>query len=318
MPAASAPSHRLRLVAAFAAVYVIWGSTYLAIKIAIETIPPFLMAGVRFTLAGALVCGWMLARGGQPRPTFLHWRSAFIIGGLLLLGGNGLICWAELSVPSGVAALLVATVPLWMVLLDWLLYRGPRPTWGVSAGLAIGLSGMLVLVNPSTLLDEPIAPWGAAAILIACVSWALGSLYARRAPLPPSGLLAAGMEMLGGGALLIIVGLALGEAPRVNLSAISLESALAFVYLVIFGALVGYIAYLWLLKAATPAAVSTYAYVNPLVALLLGWGLDNETIGPRTLVAAGLILTAVILITAKRSSRVPIAAAPECACDGKK
>jgi drug/metabolite transporter (DMT)-like permease len=271
----------VRLVLAFAAVYLIWGSTYVAIKFAIETMPPFLMAGVRFTIAGAILTGWFLLRRTTPWPPLREWRSAFIVGGLLLLGGNGLICWAELTVPSGVAALLVATVPLWMAVLDWLFFRGPRPTVRMTLGIVIGLLGVLVLVNPSTLLDEPIAPLGGAAILLACVSWAVGSLYGRRAPLPRAVLLATGMEMLCGGLLLVAAALLRGEGGSVNLAAISVKSLLAFAYLIVFGALVGYVAYIWLLNHVSAAAVSTYAYVNPVVAVVLGWALAEEELGPR-------------------------------------
>jgi drug/metabolite transporter (DMT)-like permease len=303
-PAAHRPPLAL-LIAAFAAVYLIWGSTYLAIKYAIETLPPFLMAGMRFTLAGLLVYGWMRLRQHAPAPTRVHWRSAFNVGGLLLLGGNGLICWAELHVPSGLAALLVATVPMWMVILDWLFTRGPRPTVAIAVGLVIGLLGVLVLVNPIALKDQPIHPLGAAAILAACLSWSIGSLYSRAAPLPRQVMLTVGMEMIGGGALLLIVGSLRGEWSQVNLEALSFKSIAAFAYLVVIGALVGYTAYIWLLQVASPAAVSTYAFVNPVVAVLLGWVADGEPMGPRVVIASALIVGAVALITLRRSKRPP-------------
>ena len=288
----------LALFAAFSAVYLIWGSTYLGIRIAIDSLPPFIMAGTRFLLAGAIVYAFMHWRG-ETRPTRRHWINAAIVGGCLLLGGNGLICWAQLNVPTGLAALLVATVPLWMVLLDWIMFRGPRPTMLIALGLAFGLAGIVVLVNPKELLGEPIHVGGAIAILAACVSWAFGSLYSRRAALPASAFVATGMEMMCGGALLLAVGLARGEAAQIKFDAITMDSIWALAYLIVFGSLVGYSAYIWLLTVVSPAAVSTYAYVNPIVAVLLGWAYRNEPIEPRTIGAGALILTAVLLITAR-------------------
>lgn len=288
------------LIAAFAAVYLIWGSTYLGIKIAIETLPPLLMAGARFMLAGALVYAWARWRRAAA-PTRSNWIAATIVGGFLLLGGNGLICWAQQYVPSGLTALLVATVPMWMVVLDWAVFRGPRPTLIIIMGLAVGLLGMFVLVNPASFIGEPIHTVGAITILAACILWAVGSLYARRAPLPSSGLLTIGMEMLAGGTLLTLAGLLRGEWSDVNLEAMSWQSAAAFFYLIVFGSLIGFSAYIWLLRTVSPAAVSTYAYVNPVVAVLLGWGLANEPMGLRTIIAAGLIIAAVVLITTRRN-----------------
>lgn len=298
------------LIAAFAAVYVIWGSTYLGIRYAIETLPPLLMAGTRFLLAGAILYAWMRLRSGAPRPSPVQWRSAIIVGGLLLLGGNGLICWAELHVPSGVTALLVATMPIWMVMLDWMFGGGPKPTKPITFGLILGLVGILVLVNPTSLMDEPIHTVGAAVILVACVSWAVGSLYSRRAPLPRNVLVATGMEMIGGGVLLLIAGSLRGEWSQFHLEAVSWRSIAAFAYLVVFGALVGYTAYIWLLQVVSPAAVSTYAFVNPVVAVLLGWMLAGEPIGPRTIVAAALIVGAVALITLRKAKSKPVAVEP--------
>jgi drug/metabolite transporter (DMT)-like permease len=300
---AAPPPPRWLVLTAFAAVYVIWGSTYLGIRIAIETIPPFLMAGVRFLAAGAVLYGWARARGA-PRPERVHWRSAFIIGALLLVFGNGAVVWAEQRVPSGITSLLVCTVPLWMVLLDWLLHEGHRPTLGVAGGVLLGLAGIAFLVGParggSTGAGADIV--GAAVLLVASISWAYGSLWSRRAELPSAPLLAIGMEMTAGGALLIVLGLLTGEAARVHLGAISARSWGAFLYLIVFGALIGFTAYLWLVRVSTPARVSTYAFVNPVIAVALGWAVAGEPITTRTVVAATAIVGAVALITI---SRVP-------------
>ncbi|MBX6330421.1 MAG: drug/metabolite exporter YedA [Gemmatimonadaceae bacterium] len=294
------------IVAAFAAVYVIWGSTYLAIRFAIETLPPLLMAGIRFVIAGAMLYAWMRVRGAR-RPTRSEWLGATVVGALLLLGGNGLVVWSEQRVPSGMTALLVATVPLWMVLMTWLRPNGTRPTAMVATGVALGLAGLAILVQPSTIMGGgAIDPLGALVLLIASLSWAAGSLYSRQATMPPSPLLATAMEMLAGGALLILAGALTGEWSQLSLGAVSTRSVVALTYLVLFGSLVGFTAYVWLLRVANPTHVSTYAYVNPVIAVFLGWALADEPITPRTLVAAAIIVAAVGLITAgQTSARVP-------------
>jgi drug/metabolite transporter (DMT)-like permease len=290
----------MKVALALATVYVIWGSTYLAIRFAIETLPPFWMAGVRFLVSGVLLYAWARWRGAA-RPSRVHWRSAALIGGLLLLGGNGGVVWAEQRVDSGLAALLVSTVPLWMVLFEWLRKGGTRPTLGVVAGLALGFAGLVMLVRPGS---GGIDPVGAIVLLLACVSWAWGSLRSRHVPLPESPLLATGMEMLAGGALLMVLGLLTGEAGRLDLAGASLKSALSLGYLIVFGAL-GFTAYIWLLRVTTPALVSTYAYVNPVVAVFLGWALAGEPLTGGMLAAAAVILTGVALITVFRNRPAP-------------
>jgi drug/metabolite transporter (DMT)-like permease len=285
---------------ALATVYVIWGSTYLAIAIAIESMPPFWMAGVRFVVAGALLYGFSRWRGA-PRPTLPHWRSAALIGGLLLLGGNGGVVWAEQRVSSGIAALLVSMVPLWMVLFRWMQPGGERPTKQVWAGVTLGFIGLMLLVRPgsdgSGAGVDKIDLLGVAALVLACISWAWGSIYSRRVPLPDSPFLVTGMEMLCGGALLLLFGAFAGEASRLDLAAVSSRSALALLYLITFGALAGFTAYIWLLKVANPVLVSTYAYVNPIVAVFLGWLILGEPITAKTLIAAAVIVAGVVLIT---------------------
>jgi drug/metabolite transporter (DMT)-like permease len=294
---------RATLVAAFAAVYVIWGSTYLAIRFAIETLPPFLMAGVRFVIAGGIL--YVVARAlGAGRPGRLHWRSAAIIGGLLLLGGNGGVVWAEQTVPSGLTALIVAIVPLWMVLLDWLRGTGSRPGLGVAAGLLLGFVGVGVLVGPGGLGGgERIDPIGAGVVVLASLLWAIGSLFSRRAELPASQTLATGMEMFAGGVLLLVVAAGTGELRRFDPSAVSARSMWALAYLIVFGAIVAFSAYVWLLQKTTPARAATYAYVNPVVAVVLGWALASEPLSPRILLAGAMIVAAVVLIVGRPARR---------------
>ncbi len=294
---------RAEVVLAFTAIYVIWGSTYLAIRFAIETMPPLLMAAVRFLIAGSLLYAWVRARG-TPAPRRDEWRATTIVGGLMLLGGNGAVVWAEQRVPSGVTALLVALVPLWMVLLEWWRRGGVRPDSRTVAGLALGLGGLALLVGPEQVLGGGhVDHAGAAVLALGSLSWAAGSLYSRHAHLPASPMLATAMEMLGGGVLLLLAAGARGEWAQADLAAISLRSALAAGYLVVFGSLVAFTAYIWLLRVTTPARVSTYAYVNPVVAMLLGWALAGEPLTPRTLVAAAIIIAAVGLITWSRVRR---------------
>lgn len=299
-PTPAAPSLPA-ILAAFAAIYIIWGSTYLAIRFGVETIPPFSMAGVRFLFAGAILFAWSSWRGA-PWPKADYWRSAFIIGNLLLVGGNGLLTWAERYVPSGIAALIVATVPMWMVVLDALRPRGTRPGPSVIAGLILGLVGLVILIGPGNLGGEPVHGVGALVICIAAFSWALGSIYSKGAAQAPSTLQNVGMQMLLGGTVLLVGGFALGE--RIDPAAVSARSAWALVYLSLIGGVVGYTAYVWLLKVADPAKVSTYAYVNPIVAVILGWALAGEALNSRVFVATAAVVSAVVLITLRPSAKV--------------
>jgi len=285
----------LHIAIALGAVYVIWGSTYLAIRFAIETIPPFLMAGSRYITAGLLLYGWSRLRGA-PKPEGVHWRSALIVGAALLLMGNGGVVWAEQRVSSGLAALLICTEPLWIVLLVWRRSRGEKPNARVLAGLALGFVGLLILVRPGS-TSGGIDLLGVAAVLIASLSWAWGSLYSQKARLPSSPLLSTGMQMLCGGALQLLTAVALGEPARFDPAQVSGKSLLALGYLIVFGAIVAFTAYVWLLKAAPPVLVSTYAYVNPVVAVFLGWAFASEPLTGTTLIAAAVILTGVALIS---------------------
>lgn len=303
-----APS-RARVLAAYATVYVVWGSTYLGISLALDTLPPFLMAATRFTVAGMLLYLWMRARGA-PRPSAAQWRGAAIVGGLLLFGGNGAVVWAQQSVPSGVAALLVATLPLWMTVLEWVGPDRRRPTPRVMAGLLVGMVGVMVLVGPGALRgDGNVSLIGAGVLILASLSWATGSLYSRRAQLPPVPQLGTAMQMLAGGLMLAVAGLATGEGHAVRLDAISVKSAGALLYLIVFGSLVAFSAYVWLLRVEPTSRVATYAYVNPVVAVALGWLFAGESLSPQTVLAAAIIVGAVVLIV---SSRRPPAARTTC------
>ena len=297
------PSRPWAIWPALLAVYVIWGSTYLAIRFAVETLPPFLMAGVRFLLAGAVLYTWRRARG-DARPTAPEWRSAAIVGGFLLVGGNGAVVWAEQRIVSSVAALLVSTVPLWMVLLDLLRPGGRRPGWRQIVGLLAGFAGVATLVRP-TQSASPVGHTvgrvdllGAAVLILGAFLWSIGSLYSRRAPLPASPLLATGMEMLAGGVGLLLLGTLSGEWGRLNPSTFSARSLWGLVYLIVFGSWIAFTAYTWLLRVAPTPLVSTYAYVNPLVAILLGHLLDGDPLTLPTLLAAAVIVGSVALTTA--------------------
>jgi len=286
---------RWRIVIAFAAVYLIWGSTYLAIRFAIETIPPYLMGGMRFLIAGGLLYAVLRLRGVSA-PTRVQWRSTLIAGSLLLFGGNGGVMVAEQFVPSSLAALIIAIVPLWVVLLNWKWGDRVRPTLGVIAGVVLGVIGIGLIAAPGS-STEAINPIGLVILIVASLSWSIGTLYSRRAAMPANALLATAMEMLMGGGLMMVVGLLLGQGAQIRLEHVTLLSIASLGYLVIFGSLLGFTAYVWLLKVTTPAKVSTYAFVNPVVAVFLGWLLAGEALSVRTLIAAAIIIAAVVLIT---------------------
>jgi drug/metabolite transporter (DMT)-like permease len=301
-PALAAPS-RLGLIAAFAIVYIVWGSTYLAIRFAIETLPPFLMAATRFVIAGAVLYAWSRTVGRAARPRRAEWGATGVVGTLLLVGGNGLVVWSEQRVPSGVAALLVGIVPCFMVLLDWLRPGGVRPGPRVVAGLLLGLVGLVWLVGPDAVMGGGRADFvGATALVLASLSWAIGSIYSRHATMPSSPFLSTAMQMLAGGAVLGAISVALGEPSAFAPAAVSLKSVLGWAYLIVLGSIVAFSAYVWLLRSSTAARVSTYAYVNPVVAVLLGWALAGEALTPRMLIAAAVIVCGVALITLAKNA----------------
>lgn len=305
---ASRPS-RVKIVLAFAAVYTLWGSTYLAIRLAIDTLPPFLMTGTRFTLAGLILFTWAVLNGERFIPPLNLWRRALVIGGLLLLGGNGGVVWAERYVATGLAALLVSTEPLWVVILNWAISR-QRPNWKVLLGVLIGLVGVAMLVGDGLRTNghSRSSLIAGGVVLLAAFSWAAGSVYSNRRPLKVSTLMSAGMQMISGGFLLLLLAVATGDPARLNLANASWTSIGAFFYLLIFGSLVGFTAYSWLLNNVAPARAATYAYVNPVVAVLLGWLIASEPLTKQMLVAAAVIIGSVILITTFGREHTPTTA----------
>lgn len=295
----AADASRSHVITAFTAVYLIWGSTYLAIRFAVATIPPFLMGGARFVTSGLILYAWARARGA-PRPNATQWRAACLTGVLLLVCGNGAVLWAEQHVASGIVALIVAIVPLWMVLLDWLRPRGTRPRAPVFAGLVLGLAGLALLIGPDALAhggSAGVETWALLVPVLGSLFWALGSIVTRYAARPASSAMATGMQMLAGGAVFFVVAALTLEPRHFAMHAVARSSAIGLLYLVTFGSLIGFTAYTYLLHATTPAKVSTYAYVNPIVAVILGWAIAGEPITSRTLLAAAVILAGVATIT---------------------
>lgn len=290
---------RWLVLSAFAIVYLVWGSTYLAILFALETLPPFAMAAARFLVAGGAMYAFARVFGGAAAPTRVEWRTTAIVGVLLLVFGNGLVVWSELRVASGVAALIVGVVPCCMVLIDWLRPNGTRPGARVVMGLVLGLAGLFVLIGPDALMGGGRADYvGVAALVLASFSWAVGSIYSRHAPMPRSPVLATAMEMLAASVGLAILALLHGDfTARTGAAPISWISIAGWLYLVVFGSIVAFTAYVWLLQVSTPARVSTYAYVNPVVAILLGFAIAGEPLTTRMMVAAAVIVSGVVLIT---------------------
>ena len=287
---------------ALSAVYLIWGSTYLAIRFTVETTPPFISAAGRFIISGAFLCVWR-SFAGDPHPTREEWRNASIIGIFLLVGGNGGVVWASQFIPSSLAALLVATVPLWMILFD-ALHHGDKPGRTALGGIGVGFCGAVLLVGWSTSQASVEHLHGAIAVLIASCLWAIGSVYGKTAKLPSSPLVTTGIEMVVGGVVLILAASCFGEFGHFDLAAISRRSAAAWVYLTVIGP-AAFVAYAWLLRAAPIPLVATYSYVNPLVAILLGYFLGNEILTPRIILAAALIIGSVVLVskTGRSSAR---------------
>jgi drug/metabolite transporter (DMT)-like permease len=290
---------------ALIAIYIIWGSTYLAIRYAVATIPPFLMAGTRFLVAGTILLVWRRL-AGDPLPTARQWRSTAIVGLLLLLGGNGLVSWAEKNIVSGIAALIIGSVPLFMVIVEALRRGGAKPGWQPIVGLATGFGGIALLVGPSEFSGKGVQfnLLAIAALLLAALLWSIGSVYSKTAELPTSSLMGTGMEMLCGGVGLYIVGTLTGEWKTVQFAAIAPSSWIGLAYLIVFGSMMGYVAYSWLLRHAPISLVSTYAYVNPVVAILLGAWIGHEVLNARTIIAALVIISSVILINSSKQSKI--------------
>jgi drug/metabolite transporter (DMT)-like permease len=315
MPPPDKSPGKAALIAGFVTIYLVWGSTYLGIRVAVETLPPFLMAGSRFLVAGLLIAGWVaLTRGFKT--TRRQWFDNFVIGALLLLGGNGMVAWSEQKIPSGIATLVVSLGPLFIVLLDWAVLafgrdptRGTKPNLATFLGVGLGIGGLAVLVGPQ--LGQGMGhldPWRVGGLVVACFSWSAGSLYTRYARNPAEPFTGSAMQMLSGSVWLLVVSLIMGEPQHFHFAALSLRSLGAWAYLIVAGSLVGYTTFVWLMKHSTPARVSTYAYVNPIVAVFLGWLVAGEPVSPRLFAAAGIIIAGVAIITA--SKHRPPAARP--------
>ena len=299
------PPTRAAVAFALGTIYLVWGSTYLGIRVAVETMPPFLMAAVRFLIAGSLLLAFLRFRGA-PAPTLHQWRANTVIGAFLLLGGNGAVVWAEQFVPSGLTALLIGVGPLFIVLTEWAWPGGLRPTARTAAALLLGFAGVVWLAAPWQNLEQGGLPLGGVlAILGGCVCWSLGSITSRHSKHGASPAMASALQMLGGGALLMLAAGLHGDFASVDVAAIGARSWGAFAYLVLIGSLVGFSTFVWLMKHCPPAQVSTYAYVNPIVAVILGWLILDEPITLRTLVASAVIVTAVVLITLEKNKPAP-------------
>ena len=292
---------RSSLILAFAAIYLIWGSTYLGIRVAVETMPPFLMAAARFLIAGSLLFTFLKIRGA-PWPTAHQWRANAIIGTFLLLGGNGSVVWAEQFVPSGITALVIGIGPLFIVLTEWAWPGGQRPTAVTMTALALGFIGVTWLAAPwESTAEGGYHLGGIGAILLGCVSWGIGSIYSRHAKHGADPFLASSLQMLGGGAALLVGALVHGDLAGFDATTVAPRAWGAFAYLIGAGSLIGFSTFVWLMKHSTPARVATYAYVNPIVAVFLGWLILREPITPRTIVASAIIVAAVALITTEKS-----------------
>ncbi|RXK54685.1 EamA family transporter [Oleiharenicola lentus] len=306
----SAPS-RTALIAAFGAIYLIWGSTYLGIRIAVESMPAFLMASSRFIVAGGIVAAFIALTRGF-RATAKQWRDNAIVGGFLCLGGNGLVSWAEEKVPSGIATLIISAGPVFIVLMDWAVHawskdgsRGTRPNTLTFAGLGLGFVGLAMLVGPDVLATgvNGLDPLRVLGLLGATFFWGVGMMIMRYVREPAEPFTASGIQMICGSGWLLLASLATGELGRFDAAAITGRSVAAWAYLVVFGSLIGFSTFTWLMKHSTPAKVSTYAYVNPVVAVFLGWFVLHEAVSPRIFVAAAIIIAGVALITIAKNKK---------------
>lgn len=288
---------KTKLWTALLALYIVWGSTYLAIRFAVETIPPFMHASIRFLISGIILYLWRRA-AGDSIPTASNWKSTAVVGTLLLLGGNGLVSLAEKNIPSGIAALVISTSPFWLVLFESLRAGGTKPNWQSILGLVIGFGGVFLLIGPAEITGstQEFNTASVIMLLIAPFLWSLGSIYARGADMPKSTLMSTGMQMLAGSVSLFIVSVLTGELNGFSFGDVSMRSWWGLIYLITFGSLVGFVSYGWLLHNAPVSLTSTYAYVNPVVAVFLGWLLANEELNARIGIASAIIIGSVIFI----------------------
>lgn len=302
---------RWKVLSAFAIIYLVWGSTFLAIRVGVREVPPFLLAGMRFLLAGVILFAWMRARKTQS-PTAKEWASATLLAVLIFVIDYGLLFWAEQRVPSGIAAVMLATIPVFMSLSEILFLGTQKLTLRLALALLCGIFGVVVLVSPSLgLREEPIATSGAIALLISAVSWSIASALSRKLPLPSSKPMSSAAQMLSGGVLLTLVATTLGEFHRFHVRQVSPAAWIALAYLVLAGSILAFTAYVWLIHHESPTRVGTYAYVNPIIAVILGYFFGGEVIGPRTLLGTLLVLVSVIVITTTPATKPATQPAPE-------
>jgi drug/metabolite transporter (DMT)-like permease len=288
---------------AFGIIYLVWGTTFLAIRVGVREVPPFILAGMRFLVAGLVLYGWMTAQG-EPSPTWRQWRSASLIAILIFVFDYGLLFWAEQRVPSGVAAVMLATIPAFMALSEIVFLRTQRLTVRLGLALLIGIGGVAVLMSRSLNLGgAPIDATGAAAMIIAAVSWSVAAALSRKLPLPPSKVMSSGVQMLVGGVFLALVAAALGEFRNFHPGTVSLAAWLSLLYLIVAGSIIAFTAYVWLIHHESPTKVGTYAYVNPVVAVLVGYFLGGEELGLRTILGTLFVLTSVVVITMTRVTK---------------
>jgi len=295
-----------KVLLAFAIIYFVWGSTFLAIRVGVREVPPFLLAGMRFLVAGIVLWGWMRTRG-TPSPTAREWGAASLLAILIFVFDYGLLFWAERRVPSGIAAVMMATIPAFMAIAEIVFLRTQRLTVRLGLALFLGMAGVAVLVGRSMSLGEaPVDTKGACALIFAAISWSIAASLSRKLPLPAAKAMSSGAQMLAGGVLLTLTAALLGEFRGFHAQAVSREAWLALAYLIVAGSIIGFTAYVWLIGHESPTKVGTYAYVNPVVAVLVGYFLGGEAIGPRTIVGTLLVLVSVVVITTTPGKQVAL------------
>lgn len=310
---AASPPRAWKVLLAFAIIYFVWGSTFLAIRVGVREVPPFLLAGMRFLVAGLILYGWMRARG-TASPTVREWSAASLLAVLIFVFDYGLLFWAERRVPSGIAAVMMATIPVFMALGEIVFLRTQRLTLRLGLALLVGMGGVAVLVGHTMSLGEaPIDTAGACALIFAAISWSVAASLSRKLPLPAAKAMSSGAQMLAGGVFLTLTAALLGEFRGFHVQAVSRGAWLALAYLIVAGSIVGFTAYVWLIHHESPTKVGTYAYVNPVVAVLVGYFLGGEAIGPRTIVGTLLVLVSVVVITTtpKKSELKPLVSEAE-------
>jgi drug/metabolite transporter (DMT)-like permease len=294
-------AHRTKLLAAFAIIYFVWGSTFLAIRVGVREVPPFLFAGMRFLVAGVALYGWMRARGVRS-PTLREWGSAVLLAVLIFVIDYGLLFWAEVRVPSGTAAILLATIPVFMTLSEIFVLRTQHMSARLAGALLVGIGGVGVLVSRTESLREaPVDLAGAGALLVAAISWSVAAALSRKVPLPADKAMSSGAQMLAGGVMLVLTAALLGELRGFRIETVSRGTWLALAYLIVAGSIVGFTAYVWLIHHVSPTRVGTYAYVNPVVAVFVGYFFGGETLGPRTIAGTLLVLVSVVLLTTTKA-----------------